>query len=277
MIVRKQDGQLLLIRQVDHSALAGEFTRHWGNDRFERPAPLEPIALASALHDDGWRELDEEVQYDAGRQGPLHWRDVEVARHVVFYRKGINRIAAMDPYAGVLASMHGAGIYARRYGTYPVKMSKLQEAERSVIETFISEQETLQSVLKRRLWNLEERRSLFERRLWTQYEWLQIWDRLSLFVCLNDLAKPAQDRLGPTPVAVDGPALDLVVRGTGGGVVTVAPYPFAAPAVEVSVPARLIPDRPYQSAEDLRAEVARALELSIGCRLVPAGSASGPS
>jgi hypothetical protein len=180
----------------------------------------------------------------------------------------------MDPYAGLLASMHGAGIYTRRYGTYPVKMSRLHDAERSVIETFVAEQETLQGVLKRRLWSPDERRSLFERRLWTHYECLQIWDRLSLFVCLNDLAKLAEDRLGPAPVSVDGAVVDLHARGTGAGVVTLDPYPFAAPALDVAVAARSIPDRPYASAEDLRAEVARALELSIRCRFVPADGAA---
>ncbi len=272
MIVRGVDGTLLLIRQVDHSALSGEFTRHWGNDRFERPEPLDPVALASAMHDEGWREKDEEPLHDLHRKAPMHWRDIEVAHHVVFYAEGINRVAARDPYAGLLASMHGAGIYTRRYGTYQVKMSRLHEAERSVIEAFVSEQEALQAALRRRVWDPAQRRSEFERRLWTQYEWMQIWDRLSLFVCLNDLAQEAEDRLGPTPVATGGPALDLHVRAVGGGVVTVDPYPFDVAALDVTVPARTIPDRPYETADALRAALREARETPIRARLVPAGS-----
>ncbi len=271
MIVRRQDGQIVLIRQLDHSALSGEFTRHWGNERFERPVPLEPVALASARHDEGWREPDDAPYFDPEKKGPLHFRDIDIRTHVVLYGRGIERIIALDPYAGLLVSMHGAGFYARRYGTFPVAMTKLDDEAHPIADTFLCEQEAVQATLKRRIWNpTEERRSQFERRVWMYYELLQIWDRLSLFVCLNDLSRPAEDRVGPMPVATDGSVIDLRVRATGGGTITLDPYPFGVASLEARVPARAIPDRHYETGDDVRAALRDARDVSIQCRFVPA-------
>ncbi len=271
MIVLKRDGRQVLIRQVDHSALSGEFTRHWGNDRFERPEPLESVVLASALHDEGWREPDEQPLFDAQRKAPLHWRNIEVPQHVVLYGEGIKRVIARDAYAGLLASMHGAGIYTRRYGTFQVKMTTIRDEVRSVMDAFVAEQEAAQAALKRTLWSPTQRRSEFERRLWAQYELMQIWDRLSLFVCLNDLSQPVEDQLGPMPRTTDGPVVDLSVQARGGGLIELDPYPFDVPALNVMVPARLIPDRPYQTPEDLRGAMRLASDAPVRCRLTSAG------
>lgn len=269
MIVRKHDGQLILIRQLDHSALSGEFTRHWGNEHFERPEPLDAVVLASARHDEGWREPDDEPYFDSAQRGPLHFRDITVPEHVVLYAKGIDRIIALHAYAGLLVSMHGAGFYERRYGTFPVKMSKLSEDVRAVAQEFVAEQEAIQAALKRRIWDPMKRRSEFERRVWTQYELLQIWDRLSLFVCLNDLSGPAEDRLGPMPMSADGSVTDLHVRTGGDGVIALDPYPFDVAALEARVPARAIPDRTYETAGDLRTALLDVRDASIRCRFVP--------
>ncbi len=270
MIVRRQDGLLVLIRQLDHSALSGEFTRHWGNDRFEHPTPDEAVVLASARHDEGWREQDEKPLFDPQRKGPLHFRDIDVPEHAVFYRAGIERVIALDPYAGLLVSMHASGFYTRRYGTFQVKMTKITDAVRPVITEFVTHQEMVQAALKRRIWDPMQRRSEFERRLWAHYELLQVWDRLSLFVCLNDLDRPAEDRLGPLPVTTDGPVVELSVQARGNGIVALDPYPFDVPVLDASVPARTIPDRPVEGPDELRAVLREARDAPIRCRFVPA-------
>jgi hypothetical protein len=270
VIVNRRNGELILIRQVDHCALSGEFTRRWGNARFQRAEPNAAVALASGMHDEGWRDQDDQPLFDAVKKTPVHWRDIDVPRHVVFYAAGIRRVAALDPYAGLLASMHGSGIYARRYGTYQVKMSKLHQADRSVIDAFVAEQEAEQARLKRTIWDSAQRRSEFEQTLWFHYELMQIWDRLSLCLCLNDPTRPAEDRLGPTPLSAGGEVVDLLVRASGDGRVSVEPYPFDAPDLDVAVPARAIPDRPYDAAEDVREAIRGARDATVRCRLVAA-------
>ena len=48
---------------------------------------------------------------------PVSFLDVHVPAHLAFYRAGIAAITDEDPYAGLLVSMHGAGIYRQRYGS----------------------------------------------------------------------------------------------------------------------------------------------------------------
>lgn len=270
MIVREHDGELILIRQLRHAAVSGLFTEHWGNARFERPEPLASLVLASSRHDEGWRDQDEQPLYDPARKRPAHFRTMDVRVHIPFYREGIHRIIALDPYAGLLVSMHGSGIYQHRYGAGPIRMTTQSDDVRVLMEAFVEEQEALQAALKRPLWNAGQRRSEFERRLWTHYEWLQVWDLLSLFICTNDLDGQPEERMGPVPAAVGGPDVEFVVRAHGDRVVTIDPYPFDLPELDVSVPARAIPNRSYETAEEVRAAVQAARETMICCRIVPA-------
>jgi len=271
MIVRPQDGELILIKQVDHSLLSGEFARHWGNEMFARAEPFESVVLASARHDEGWREEDDKPLYDAATKRPVHFRTIDVRAHVPLYRQGIERIIALDPYAGLLVSMHGTGIYQGRYGAGPIRMQTQTEDVRPLMEAFVAEQEIRQAGLKRHLWQPPRRRSSFERQVWTHFEWLQVWDLLSLFVCLSDLDRPgAEERLAPVPVAVGGRDVEMEVRAMGERRVTVAPYPFDVPVLDAAVPARAIPDRDYAGQEDLRAAVRQGRDVTIRCRIVPA-------
>lgn len=270
MIVRKHAGELLLIKQLDHSALSGEFTRHWGNQVFARPEPMESVALASARHDEGWREGDERPLYDGATKRPIHFRTIDVRPHIPLYRAGIERIIALDAYAGLLVSMHGSGIYQGRYGAGPIRMETQTDEVRPLMASFVAEQEVLQVELKRRLWRSSQRRSEFERHIWTQYEWLQAWDLVSLFVCLRDLDRPgAEERIGPVSPEISGADVEIVVRAIGDRTVTVDPYPFDASTLEVGVPARIIPDRDYTSEDDLTRTVRSAREMVIKCRIAP--------
>ncbi len=273
MIVRRdkvhgQRSQLTLIRQLDHSGLSGEFARHWGRDPFARPAPWDSVALASARHDEGWRESDEQPLYDAQTKGPTHFRTIDVRTHIPFYREGIRRIVALDPYAGLLVSMHGSGIYQGRYGAGPIRMSTQTDEVRGLIDAFVDEQEALQTSLKRRLWARSGRRRLFERTIWAHYELLQVLDLLSLFICIDRDKTPIQ-RIGPVPTTADGGDLELELTADEPDTVRVTPWPFTVETLDAVVPARTIPDRTYDSQQDLWQTLDEALDGSIRCRLVP--------
>lgn len=265
MIVRAQDGQLILIRQLDHAALCGEFVRRWGNDQFAPVDPLEAVTLAAARHDEGWRDEDERPLYDPQTRRPTNFRQVEVPVHIPFYAAGIGRIAALDPYAGLLVSMHGSGIYQRRYGAGPIRMTTIRDDVQSIATAFVTSQEALQAHLKRRLWDPSRRRSAFERQIWLHYEWLQAWDRLSLFVCTNDMRGPADEHIGPVPLGAGSADVEIAVRAVRGSV-TLDPYPFAQSEWQVAVPARAIPDRDYAGLEDVRVALQTAGDATFRVR-----------
>ncbi len=266
--VRGQGSHLILVRQLDHSALSGEFARNWGREPFARPTPLDSVVLASARHDEGWREQDEQPLYDAQAKTPAHFRTLDVRTHIPFYREGIRRIVALDPYAGLLVSMHGSGIYQDRYGAGPIRMTTQTDEVRVIMDTFVDEQEALQTDLKRRLWARAGRRRTFERTVWVHYELLQVWDLLSLFICIDRDRTPTQ-RIGPVPTTVEGGDLELELTADEDDTVRVTPWPFTLATLEAVVPARTIPDRTYESQQDLRQTLDEALDASIRCRLVP--------
>jgi len=269
MIVRRTETALVLVTQLDHAALSGELARRWGAGPFQVPEPQEPVILAAARHDEGWREQDAQPLYDAARRAPAHFRTVDVPTHIPLYRTGIERIVALDPYAGLLVSMHGSGIYQGRYGAGPIRMQTQTDDVRAVMEAFVAEQEALQAQLKRRLWAGAGRRRLFERAVWAHYELLQVWDLLSLFICLDRYEAPVQ-HIGPAPAAPDGDDVTLRVESPGDGTVRIDPWPFDRPVLEASVPARAIPARPYESRQVLREALEAGEDATIRCRIVPA-------
>ena len=259
MIVLARDGRLGLVRQLDHAALAGRFAERWGNGDFEAPEPRAAVALAAARHDEGWRESDDALRYDEARARPLSFLDGTLDDYVRLYARGIARIAEIDPYAGLLVSMHGSGNVCGRWGAQPgVRISGYSPAWDATIAAFALEQEAVQARLKISLVGAPARvrRSVFERRLWAHYELLQVWDRLSLFLCRAAPGVAGEAPVGEAPARVDEPALTaFTARVSAAAGVAVEPWPFDSATFDIEVPAVWIEDRPYASAADARAAV----------------------
>jgi hypothetical protein len=268
VIIRGQGGELLLFKQLDHARLAGDFSAAWGGS-FETPGPAASVHLAAARHDEGWRELDEEPLFDVEKRRPLNFLDMEFAGHAEMYARGIHRIIDLDPYAGLLVSMHGAGLYTGRWGYQPgIRMTRFRPESQLVIDRFVAEQEGLQAELKIQLWDREERRGDFERRLWATYELIQVWCRLSLYLCMSDLHRPDARQVGMVPRRLAGLADTEVTVGSspGSGVVVVDPYPFKPETVEASVAYVAIPDRDYASVNEVRSALADGRRGVISAR-----------
>ena len=95
--------------------------------------------------------------------------------------------------------------------------------------------------------------------LWAQYELLQFFDRLSLYLCMPP---PKRTELGPVPVAPGGALLMLQLIPTGQDAVNVEPWPFSSPSVTVRVPARQVPNRAYADDDEFRNELARSQSVA---------------
>lgn len=246
MIISSQNDQMQLITQVDHALASGELARQWGNGDFVIPSPVDSVCLGTARHDEGWRDRDQHPFFDAENGRPLNFFEIDMREHMQFYREGVNRVTAEDLYAGLLAGMHWIGLYRDRWGVQP-GLSRLPESIQGAIEDVINEEEMRWQQIKRKLWNRKERRSTFERSLWQHYDLLQVWDRLSLYVCLSDLRQPSMQDIPMVPIGLDGDVVDLHVKSQGNGVVTLDPFPFAT-EVELSIPARHLPNQRFESA-----------------------------
>ena len=111
MLVRDAGDAWHIVLQTEHGELAGRFAREWA----PRPEPFDSLLTVARRHDDGWFIWERGPCLDPeGR--PANFLDVPVPLHLSFYKAAIVAVTAEDPYAGLILSMHGAGIYKYRYG-----------------------------------------------------------------------------------------------------------------------------------------------------------------
>jgi len=280
MLISRRDGELHLVDQVEHARLAGDLVTRWGNERFAAPEPRESVRLGAAMHDEGWREADEEPLFNAQEQRPLHFLEIEMKDHVPLYGRGVERAFEADPYAGMMVSMHWTGLYRSRWG---MQSGKVEFADDALQSEAVEREERRWIDVKPRLLR-DMRRSDLEQGLWHHYDLLQAWDLMALYVCLIDLT-PADDvpprpvpatlrsidqepgvrTIDSVPVEIGGERVDLVLRAVEPGVVAVDPYPFDGDEITWSIAARVIPDRSYEDGADAAAELARARTTTISC------------
>ncbi|HEX9599764.1 MAG TPA: DUF3891 family protein [Gaiellaceae bacterium] len=202
MIVRDLGDAWQVVLQTDHADLSAAFARAWGT------LLPPPLVVATERHDDGWAVWEQAPRLDADGK-PINFLEVDIRSHLAFYRAGIAAITEQDEDAGLLVSMHGAGIYRQRYGLDPgLGLARAAEAQDDV-DAFVAEQEAKFGGV------LGDRRR--------DYELLQLFDRLSLYFCMREGDEadlqgyrlepiaPWHVRLTPFPFE-EGPALFSLTR-----------------------------------------------------------------
>ena len=110
VIIRAGSGQLLLIRQTDHAALAGRIMRAWRRDGLLSSPRREVILLATHRHDDGWIDQDRAplVGDTSGEVlDYLHAPD-DVRRGI--WPRGVAVLSA-HPYAAALVAQHALHLF----------------------------------------------------------------------------------------------------------------------------------------------------------------------
>jgi hypothetical protein len=277
MILQQLPEILRITYQIDHADLAGQFTAHWGNATFARPAPLHAVQIASTRHDDGWRDWDLNPKIDPVNGHPIDFIHIDVHEHTNFYRKGIASVTATDPYAGLLVNMHGCGLYNSRYGTLDVPgLERYTAQELPIVQAFIAEHEVKQQALKKQLSGVGQTQvETFEQQLWTNYRLLQTWDLLSLYFCLHDLANATPLTLGPISTNHAEQITSLQVIPQDRNTVTISPYPFASTPLTFTLIVRDIPNHKYVSDSDLRNTLHAATPRVMNFQVISESNSDG--
>ena len=289
MIVSRHDGALRLVPQDEHGRLAGVLAAAWGNEEIEAPRPGPSVVAAAARHDEGWRTPDARVLYDEAARRPLHFLDIEAGAHIRLYRQGLTTVSAADVYAGLLVGMHWTGLYRSRW-TAPGGGSRVGEGlqARAAQDRVVRSEQRRWADATELAWTEREPRAAFETRLWHNYELLQLWDLLSLYLSvvpstpaqpagatavpwgpqLRHLEHEARPVLLPAvAVRPGGPRIALTATVSAPGAVSLDPFPFAAP-VALDVEHVVIPDREW-SAVAARRAVRHTAPTATAWRLVP--------
>jgi Protein of unknown function (DUF3891) len=219
MIVCDLGDRWQIVMQTDHADLSGDLARKWKR-RTDRSDSLQ---VAAERHDDGWAVWEQAPMCDLETAKPLNFLDVGVLAHLAFYRAGIAAIREQDGYAGLLVSMHGAGIYRGRYGLQPDLKLTFADDVGEQVDAFVAEQESTFEARDAELGVTEGQRR-------DDYELLQLYDRLSLLFCTNDTLSPPGSEFGGYRFDPDG-----------SGAITMTPFPFEGTEQRFSLLRRVLP------------------------------------
>src|SRR5262245_12744719 len=239
MLVRDAGTLWQVVLQTEHGELAGKFARDWS----PRPEPFDSLLTVARRHDDGWFVWERGPGLDPDGR-PANFLDVPVRLHLAFYRAAIVAVTAEDPYAGLILSMHGAGIYKQRYGLQSdLRMRFVDEAAEDA-RAFVAEQE---ESFPQRLAEL----GIDEAEAARRYHLLQAWDRLSLYACVRDLDAGATETIPGVPF--NGGQTELQLEPLGPRRIQVTPWPFASGRLELTFERRSVPKEPWPSDAAFRA------------------------
>jgi hypothetical protein len=163
----------------------------------------------------------------------------------------------VDRYAGLLVSMHCAGLYDRTRATIPGFSAKyVKSHEAPVVSDFLQRLRLQQLRLKMDLRG-DPVTTKFADDKWLQanVQRLEALDRLSLYFCLGPLEGATIDAV---PADYMGTEVDWDLQPEGNDVTTLEPYPFRRDPLEISILARRIPKRRYADDLELQKVLAQA-------------------
>ena len=246
MIVRNQsDGSVVMITQNDHAKLAGMFAAHWGNRRFERPRPYASIVRAAQYHDGGWLRYETNPHLDPTTGKSPSYRQVpNDAAQLAAYQWAIDMLTDVDSYTGLMVSKHRTGLWQSRYGVMtqppPGPPRKLSDD----INDFITRNEARQHVITA---------GLDRHEVTVNYNLLQVWDLLSLYICSNE--KFQDHVIDPVPIGYTNAqaAAPMRIKPVSSARIEIDPFPFDRPALEVAVVYRRLQQGDLHDADAFRA------------------------
>ncbi len=239
LVQRRGKGRLRLVEQHEHGLISGELARVWAVGAEGDGLP-DTVVLATALHDLGWRALDARPKLDPDTGLPHDFMTFPLAEKYRAAAEGIDRVAELHPYAGVLVSLHYSELGKENA---PVEFLEHEEERRFELLDLLGEEAPSGGRLRGDLAHL------------------QLLDHLSLFLCL---ASPEAEE-GTVPRWLSGEAFRPVegygalrARWTDPETVQVTPYPFRVDPLAVDVPVRDVAGAPFASQAELDAALAQA-------------------
>jgi hypothetical protein len=248
------DGSWLAVSQPMHALVSGQMLRAWGAEGFAKPHPFEEVATAAAQHDIAWMGWETAPTLDAASGRPHGFRQVGARVHAPMWAEGVARaVASWGPWVGLLVSRHGTRIYSAYQDRH-----RLDAEDAAAAETYQREQ----AALRRHLMALV---GATEAEVETAAALVAVTDALSLAAC-GGIATLGWSGMAPL---ADGGEVPLRLE-EGEGVMTVAPWPFAAPEVALGWSARRFPPGTrWAEAQAMREALHAAPVQRVSARLVP--------
>ena len=260
MIVRyESDGTIVMITQNDHAQLSGLFAAHWGNERFEKPRPYISLVRAAMFHDRGWIRYEVSPQLNAQGKTPNYREVPNDQTQLEAFEWAPDWLSTSDPYAGLMIAKHRSGLWQGRYGVMSHPPAIQRGTLPPTVQEFIAKSEAKQKAAAERLDAGE---------LAINYNLLQVWDIISLYICSTEVLKP--DRIEPVPVCYSGaPGVAITLTPTGQNTIALDPYPFDQPSLVTNVIFRRLLQTKFENQAELQTAYFKTAPQIASYSLVP--------
>ena len=232
------------IMMHEHTALAGQFARAFGNAEFEPIEPADPVIYVIAHHDAGWAEFDRNPTIDEATGLPHNLVETPI--------ESLTRTSRLSPdfnerhhaYCGLISSMHSWGLYNGRYGlSNLVLIDRIPAADRHFADEMLQGELGRQVRLKAAL-AVDPQAStwLDEPHLFQNYKQLQFCDTLALYFNRIHEAARGEQAFEHVPVTASRD-VTVTIRPRAGAVYELSPYPFIADGAEFAFARRPLTPR----------------------------------
>lgn len=256
MIVQSAPAQSprLVIEMAQHTALAGQFARVFGNSDFAAIAPRDEMLFATDHHDYGWMALDAHPSRDPQTGLPWHLTDNPHDLSVQTLGPAIPLHEAHHPYCALLVAMHLWGIYNGRYGlSDQILLDAIDPEQRPSFEAKLAQLLADQDRLKRSLASQPETAAwVEEEHLFQNYRQLQFFDSLALYFNCTHPADRQPQAFAQVPKSATE-AVTVRVVPAGGDRYLFTPFPFQRSGVRIRFEGRYLTPMARTDAEMLEA------------------------
>ena len=262
MIVRyESDGSIVMVTQNDHAQLSGLFAAHWGNDRFEKARPYAAMVRAAMFHDRGWIRYETGPQLNPQTGKTPNYREVPNDRgQLEAFEWAGDWLSAIDSYAGLMIAKHRSGLWQGRYGVITHPPAIQRGTLPPEVQSFIARSEAKQEVAAQKL---------DDREIAVNYNLLQVWDMMSLYICSTEVLKP--DRIEPVPVAYSGAAgVAMTLTPLPANSIALDPYPFDQATLTTNIIFRRLGQSKFKDSSELQAAYFKTAPQIVSFKLVPA-------
>lgn len=249
MLVAKHGDGHVVVTQQAHAWLSGQLARAWGSEDFGPVVPREEVCLAAEQHDLGMAGWDRAPELNSRTGLPRSFMEMDLATHLRLWTEGPELLLGQSRYAGLLASMHGSALYARR------DLSSMEPPARELVTQFLSRRAEFEQRVRDTLAAGEGEIARNQRLVWT-------WDGMSLALILGWAPWVAEG----VPLAESGQS-DVRVDAHGHEYM-LSPWPFAPERVTVRTQGRLLTSGCAEQA-DLQRALDTAPWIDLDYELVP--------
>lgn len=250
MIRRNADDDWLLISQIEHARIAAELAQAWRDPELTDFPRREELLSAIRHHDDGWAAWESAPTVNEAGE-PRDFTEMPMQVATTIWTRSIDACTSRSAFGGLWVSRHFCYLAER------ASDSRQSSVDISAIDAFLANQAAMQNEWRERLGASSEVVPSIEER---GYHWLQVFDRISLWLCCDDRQDEWRLMLPSGNEVTFQPIRDRHVA--------VEAFPFSDPVV-LSVPAIRLPKQRLPDDESIA--VGPLPRATIEWRLTPFG------